>query len=173
MPYCRTCGTKVPEDAVFCPNCGAPAEARTEPRPDIRENAQKYLFIGLIGAFLSVMINTFSMINLYFVPSFLSSIFVIYIYRVNRLKDSLVSVFAVYLFADGIIGTLILGQYYVLNTSITITPEILDVILYPFSPISAFISAYLGVKISPKRTEESMSSHYKTEEGPGGVIYYV
>ncbi|MCD6089424.1 RDD family protein [Candidatus Bathyarchaeota archaeon] len=27
MPYCEKCGAKIPEDAVFCPNCGAPVRA--------------------------------------------------------------------------------------------------------------------------------------------------
>jgi len=26
MPYCVNCGEKIPEDAAFCPNCGAPVK---------------------------------------------------------------------------------------------------------------------------------------------------
>jgi len=32
MPYCKNCGTKLPEDARFCPTCGAPVAA-PEARP--------------------------------------------------------------------------------------------------------------------------------------------
>ena len=27
MPYCEKCGAEIPEDAAFCPNCGAPIRA--------------------------------------------------------------------------------------------------------------------------------------------------
>jgi hypothetical protein len=30
MPYCRKCGAQLPEEAVFCPNCGAAITTRRE-----------------------------------------------------------------------------------------------------------------------------------------------
>jgi len=172
MPYCRNCGAQVPVDAMFCPKCGAPVEVKPQLKPDTRETALKYFVIGLIGAFLSTMISTFSPgIDLYFLPSFVSSIFIIYVYRVNEFKESLIATFVVYLFADGILGTLVLGQYYFLNETIAITPQLWDVVVYPLNPVSAFIAAYIGARVSPRRREEHVLVPYKREEGPGGVIY--
>jgi len=159
---------------VFCPSCGAKTEVRAQFTPVTRETTVRYVIIGLAGAFLSVMISSFSStanINLYFIPSFISSIFIIYIYRVNDFKEALIAAFTVYLFADGILGTLVLGQYYVMHGEIGFTVEFLDVLLYPFNAISAFIAAYVGIRLSPKRREESFLVAHKREEGPGGVIY--
>lgn len=172
MPHCRNCGAQLPEDAMFCPGCGAPVEAKTQPASDIRETAMRYIAIGLVGAFLSVMITSFSgEVNLYFIPSFISSIFIIYVYRINEFKDSIIVTLAVYLLADGILGTIVLGQLYFLNEEYCFRPELWDVMLYPFNPISAFIAAYVGVRISPKRREAPILTPYRKEEGPGGVIY--
>jgi len=170
MPYCRSCGVQLPEDATVCPNCGRPVEVKAQFTPDIRKTALRYLVIGLIGAFLSVAISFFSSVDLYFIPSFVASIFIIYTYRINELKESLIATFAVYVFADGILGTLVLGQYYILNETIIFMPGFWDVVLYPFNPISAFIAAYIGVRISPKRKEEPVLVPRRGEEGPGGVV---
>lgn len=176
MPYCRNCSAPLPEDAVFCPSCGAKTEVRAQFTPDIRETTGRYLVIGLVGAFLSVMISSFTStanINMYFIPSFVSSIFIIYIYKVNDFREALIAAFMVYLFADGILGTLVLGQYYWMHEEIGFTPEFLDVLLYPFTAISAFVAAYIGIRLRPKGREEPFSVSHKREEGPGGVIYNV
>ncbi len=48
MPYCSKCGTKVGEEMIFCPNCGAslkaaqpPVEAAPAPAPQRVEKAEK------------------------------------------------------------------------------------------------------------------------------------
>jgi len=171
MPYCRNCGVQMPEDAAFCPHCGATVRLRAQHTLDVRESVLRYIVTGLMGAFLSVMIASLSGIELYFIPSFISSIFIIYMYRIGEFKESLIATFTVYLFADGILGTLVLGHYYVLNQTITFVPRVWDVALYPFNPISAFIASYIGSRISPKRREELVSVPHRREEGPGGVIY--
>jgi len=148
-----------------------PVEVKAQSTPDIKKPALRYLVIGLTGAFLSAIISLFSVIDLYFIASFVSSIFVIYMYRINEFEESLIATFAVYLFADGILGTLVLGQYYILNETITLIPGLWDVALYPFNPISALIAAYIGIRISPKRKGEPVSVPRREEEGPGGVVY--
>ncbi len=34
MAFCGNCGTKVEEGIKFCPDCGAPMQAQTEPQPN-------------------------------------------------------------------------------------------------------------------------------------------
>ncbi len=171
MPYCRNCGVQLSENATLCPNCGEPVEVKTQFTPDIKKTALRCLVIGLVGSVLSMAINLFSGIDLYFIPSFVSSIFIIYTYRVNDFRESLIATFAVYLFTDGILGTLVLGQYYILNETYIFIPGFWDVALYPFNPISALIAAYVGVKISPKGRGKPVSVPRRREEGPGGVVY--
>jgi len=171
MVYCRNCGAQMPEDAVFCPHCGATVELRAQYATETRDAGLRYIVAGLMGAFLSVMVASLSGIDLYFLPSFASSIFVIYMYRISGFKESLVATLTVYLFTDGILGTLVLGEYFILNETITFTPKIWDVILYSLNPISALISSYIGSRISPKRKQEPVLAPYRREEGPGGVIY--
>jgi putative flippase GtrA len=154
MPYCRSCGVQLPEDAMFCPNCGRPVEVKAHFTPDIKKTALRYLVIGLTGAFLSVLISfLFSSIDLYFIPSFVASIISIYTSGINEFKESLIATFAVYLIADGILGTLNLGMLYILNETYTFMP----------------IAAYIGTRISPKR-KEPISVPRREEEGPGGVV---
>lgn len=162
----------MPEDASFCPNCGAPAEVEAKFKPEVGETTLRYLVIGLIGALLSVMISAFSGVELYFIPSFVSSILIIYVYRINDFKESLIVTFTVYLFAEGISAGFVLGYSYAFNIpyEFSLSPKIWEVILYSFNPISAFIAAYIGVRISPKRRELVLVPQ-KREEGPGGVIY--
>lgn len=33
MPYCTKCGSEIPQDAQFCPTCGAPVKIETAPTP--------------------------------------------------------------------------------------------------------------------------------------------
>jgi len=172
MPYCRNCGVRLPEDAVFCPSCGSSVEVKAQSKLEPKEFAFRYLVVGLMGAFLSVLISSFSSVDLFFVPSFVSSIFIIYIYRINDVKGSLLVTFMIYVFTDGILGTIVLGQSYILNMRLVYTPNILDVVLYSLNPISAFLAAYIGVTISPKRREPASAPYpRREEEGSGGVIY--
>jgi len=173
MPYCQNCGTQLPEDARFCPNCGAPVRLKPQVTPEAKETALRYIVVGLLGAFLSVLISSlFNVnVNLYFIPQFIASIIIIFAYRINDFKDSLITAFTIYLFTDGIIGGLVLGYSYVFHVPYEIIwmPKIWEVILYAFTPISAILAAYIGVKISPKKKEPILLPP-KRREGPGGVI---
>jgi hypothetical protein len=175
MPYCRNCGTEMPEDARFCPSCGATVEAKAPATPEAAENIFRYVVVGLLGGFLSVMITLFSgETDLVFIPSFVASIIVIFMYRISELKDSLIASLSIYLFAEGILGALVLGYSYAFQTPYEVIwePQIWEVALYSFTPISAILAAYIGVKMGPKKKEQVLVSS-RRREGPGGVIYGV
>jgi len=138
---------------------------------------------GILGAFLSVMITSLSPleIQLYFIPSFVSSVIVIFLFRARRLEEAVMISFSVYLFADAILGGIIFGSLYVQNIPLSeayggYMLTFIDVAMYVFNPISALIAAYVGNKTIlsiEKKTEEPERVGYglKEKEEPGGIIY--
>ena len=107
---------------------------------------------GIFGFLLAIIINLFSPINLYFVPSFLAAIIAVYAFRLETLRDGLVAVFMTYIFNDGILNTLGLATYYFTNTPI----EAFNVDVWTmFSPIvsavSAVVAAYIGILFAQSR----------------------
>ena len=160
----------MPEEAAFCPNCGAPAEekasAPSQPLEEAR-GVEELLKAGALGIVLSVAMNVLSPANLYFLPSFLASLVAVYAFRIQRLGESLATAFMIYLMTDGILGTLILGMFYYTNTpfEISFVPGLWEALSYTISPITAFFAGYVGAKVFPKRPPR------KEREGPGGVIY--
>ena len=175
----------MPSGAEYCPNCGTPV--RREPKfqrlPSM--SIGKVMQAGILGAFLSVMISSLSSpeVQLYFIPSFVSSVIVIFLFRARRLEEAVITSFSVYLFADAILSGIVLGTLYAENiplseayTGYMIT--LLDVVMYVFNPISALIAAYLGNKLMISmggKTEEQERADYtlKEKEEPGGIIYNI
>ena len=108
---------------------------------------------GIIGTILTVIINISSPIYLDWLPAFIIVILVIYIYRVNTLKDGLVASFMTYIFNSGILGTLTLATFYTSNEqypAFTVDPYIM--ISPILSAVTAVIAAYVGVWLAKKRT---------------------
>ena len=174
MPYCPNCGAKLPEEEEvrFCPNCGAPVRVISRPTYEIRRSVTRFVAASLLGAMISVMIASSSTVNLFFLPSFIASVIVVYLYRMSRFEESLVTSLAIYLFADGIMAVTILGYCYMLQTPYATfiedwVPELWEVLLYGLNPVSAFVAAYIGMKISPRRRRMPTVP----ERGRGGVIY--
>lgn len=169
MATCSKCGFKLPESAVFCPNCGAPVErVREEAAPS--ESIASLLKLGIMGAFLALAILLFAgSINLYFLPYFISALVVIYFSRVSRLKDAVIIATATYLFGDAFLTGLFLGEVYISNQPLAVyyedyIPTIVDVLMYSITPIMAIVAGYIGFKISPKgRAEETYPKGFRTE----------
>jgi hypothetical protein len=98
---------------------------------------------GITGAIMAVVINGFSPIPLYFIPSFLAAILVIILFRLGTLKDGLIVAFMTYLFNVEILSFLAAAQYY--NTAYTIPLVGLDIVLSPiFDLITALIAGLVG-----------------------------
>jgi len=119
-------------------------------------NMDRSIKAGVSGFLLSIIINLFSPIYLYFIPSFLAAIFAIYIFRLEALRDGLVAAFMTYIFSDGILGTITLAMLYSANEPY---PSFDIDIWIMFSPIvsavTAVIAGYIGVwlvqKMKPAR----------------------
>jgi hypothetical protein len=106
---------------------------------------------GVSGFLLAIVINLFSPIYLYFVPSFLAAIFVIYIFRLGTFKDGLVAAFITYIFNEGILDTMGLATLYLASESYTLSIDVWIVFSPIVSSITALMAGYVGVWLSQKR----------------------
>lgn len=119
-------------------------------------NMDQSIRAGVAGFLLALFINLFSPINLFFIPSFLVAILVIYIYRLKTLKDGLVTAFMTYIFNDGILGTIALATFYVTNELYPSFDVDIWLVLSPVvASITAMIAGYVGIwlvhKMKPTR----------------------
>jgi len=179
MSYCDNCGLLLPEGAAYCPYCGARVEKKQEISIAGRESLARILQAGVLGAFLSVMISSLSPsgINLYFIPSFLSSLLVIFMSRSKRLDEAVTVSLAVYIFADAVWAGITLGSLYFQDIPLADiygnwVPNLVDVVMYTVSPITAIIAGYVGVRLNFRtRVAERPPIAHRREEEPGGVIY--
>ena len=170
----------MPNGAIYCPNCGSSGEQKQEIRTEWGRAIFDFLKIAIPGAILSITIILFSApLDLYFIPSFVASLIVVYLSRTKKIEYAIVISAIVYLLTDGIINGTNLAILYLNNQSFADYPEIvnkvptlLDVLMYIISPITVFVAAYLGSRFSPKIANKPMYSHKKDEgSGPGGVVY--
>jgi len=110
---------------------------------------------GISGFLLALTINFLTSGLLYFIPSFLAAILIIYLYRIETLKDGLIAAFMTYIFNDGILSTIVLATYYFENTPYEVSVDIW-LVLYPIAnAVTAMIAGYVGIwlvhKMKPTR----------------------
>jgi hypothetical protein len=109
---------------------------------------------GIIGTVLAVIVNISLPVYLSFAPTFIIAILVVYIFRLDTLKDGLVAAFMTYIFNEGILTTIYLALLYAANEqypALTVDPYIM---LSPIlSAISTIIAAYIGVALAKKRPQ--------------------
>jgi hypothetical protein len=110
---------------------------------------------GISGFFLAIIMNLFTSGLLYFIPSFLSAILIVYVYRLETLKESLVAAFMTYTFNDGILGTIVLATCYLESRPYEVSVNIW-LVLYPLAnALTAIIAGYVGIwlvqKMKPSR----------------------
>jgi len=178
MSYCDGCGFRLPDGAEYCPNCGSSVKKETEVQVPSAAALGRILQAGVIGAFLSIMISSFSQgVDLYFIPSFLSSLVAIYLSRARRLVEAVAIALAVYLFADGILTGIALGSLYSGGIPLadlygSYVPTLLDAIMYAADPVTAVVAGYVGVRLTTRGQPRTPSPiAYRRREEPGGVIY--
>jgi hypothetical protein len=107
---------------------------------------------GISGFLVALVINLFSPVYLYFVPSFLVAILAVYFYRLGTLKDGLVAAFMIYIFNDGILGTISLAIFYAENKPYpSFTVDAWTMFSPLVSAVTAVIAAYLGVWLTKVR----------------------
>ena len=146
---------------------------------------EKIIQAGVLGALFSVMISSFTPrgIQLYFIPSFISSVLIIFLFRVRRLEDAVAVAFAVYLFADALLGGMTLGYFYIENIPLSeayrgYSLTLIDVAGCVSNPISALIAAYIGNKLvlniwRRRREKRRLYYIFEDEESWRGVIYNI
>ena len=104
---------------------------------------------GITGFLFAIVINLFSPVYLYFVPSFLVAIVVIYFYRLDTLRDGLVTAFMIYIFNDAVYSAIGGALYY--NQQYSFFVDFWTVTSPIVSAISAVIAAYIGVLFAKVR----------------------
>ena len=102
---------------------------------------------GISGALLSLFINLFSPVNLYFIPSFLAAVLFIYVSRLQTSREGLVTSLMTSVLSDGILNTLVATTFYVTGEPYTLTIDIGIVISFILSAIFAVLAGYIGVRL--------------------------
>jgi len=169
MIFCPKCGTQIKENVSFCPNCGEALKKQLQLSPSginqgistgievsskqamLTTDLFRSLKAGVYGVLFSLSVNLFSPIYVYFLPSFLAVILVMYLFRVGTLKDGLITAYTTYIASDSILSTLGLALLFSENGSYVWGGTIWDVFLPIVNLLSALIAAYVGVLIVRKR----------------------
>ena len=168
MIFCPKCGIQVEENVSFCPNCGATLTQQSQliqhtvppyvstrnvtsaKNEGLAASLNQSIKVGVYGVLLAVIINLFSPIYLYFIPSFLAAILVVYIFKLGILKDGLVAVFTTYIFSDAILNTIGLASLYLANGTYNWSVDISAVFFPIINAVTALIAAYIGVWLVQK-----------------------
>ena len=169
MIFCPKCGIQIEENSSFCPNCGAdlnpqlqltqtsaPPYTTIKPVAGVKNEGaatglDQSIKAGVYGFLLAVVINLVSPIYLYFIPSFLAAMLVVYLYRIGTLKDGLIVAFTIYIFNDAFLNTIGLASLFLANEMYTWSVDIWTVLYPTINTITALIATYIGVWLVQKR----------------------
>jgi hypothetical protein len=115
-------------------------------------NVDKGIKAGAFGTVLAVVVNIFLPVDLDFVPSFIVAIFVVYVFRLETLKDGLVATFMIYIFNEGILNTVGLALLYFSNEPYPMITIDSWLILSPIiAAISTLVAGYIGIWLAKTR----------------------
>jgi hypothetical protein len=107
---------------------------------------------GIYGFLVAFVVNLFSPVDLYFAPSFLAAILVVYIFRLGTLKEGLVAALMTYVFTDGLLSTISLAALYSENKPYPSFNIDVWTMFYPLVwAVTAIIATYIGVWLGQRR----------------------
>jgi len=191
LAKCGSCGFELPEDAAFCPNCGEPV-GRIMKAQKKTESLEMITRLSLAGVFLSLLITSLIAVTaegfeLYFIPTFISALIIIYASRTKNLKDAIIISALIYLITDALLSGLLLGTLYAQGIKLASyysayykdAPTLIDVILYTISPVTAILAGFAGYKIAPRkevyceRPKEEHNVLFYSVKGPLKKLKYV
>ena len=103
---------------------------------------------GISGALLSLFINLFSPVYLYFIPSFLAAVLFIYVSRLRTTREGLVASLMTFVLSDGIFNTLNNAIYYFTTSEPYILNVDIGIVVSPIlSAFFAVLAGYIGVRL--------------------------
>lgn len=122
---------------------------------------------GIFGFALAVILTISLPISIPapfdFLPTFIIAILVIYIFRLDTIKDGLIATFLTYIFSQGILGTLTLAIYYTANEPYTFTIDPYLILSPIISAVSTLIAAYIGVWLAKQRPQPQKQPSQPTD----------
>lgn len=104
-------------------------------------------FAGVIIAF--VITFAFFEFNLYFFPSFVASLIVIYFFELKSTKDAVLAAFTVYIFTEWILSSL--SFLVSIGQTFTITVDDGMVLGQIFTPLTALVAGFIGAEFAKTR----------------------
>lgn len=103
-----------------------------------------------MGFIISIVITVLMPYDLYFLPSFIASILVIYMFRLTVMKDGLLAAFMTYFFAGAASETIVAALYYATDPEYSLTIDISIVVFPIINIITAVIAAYIAVRFAQR-----------------------
>jgi ABC-type glycerol-3-phosphate transport system permease component len=103
---------------------------------------------GISGALLSLFINVFSPVYLYFIPSFVAAVVFIYVSRLRTTREGLVTSLMTFVLGDGIFNTLNNAIYYLTTSEPYVFSVDIVVVVSPIlSAFFAVLAGYIGARL--------------------------
>jgi hypothetical protein len=103
---------------------------------------------GIVGVIIAFAI-TFSLGDLYFLPSLVASLIVIYFFELKATKDAMLAALIVYVFTDWILNGLTAPLS--INERFTITVDVGMVLNIVLTPLTALVAGFVGAELAATR----------------------
>jgi len=105
---------------------------------------------GIAGVIIAFAITfVFFQFNLYFFPSFVASLIVIYFFELKSTKDAVLAAFIVYIFTEWILSSL--SFLVSIGQTFTITVNDGMVLGQIFTPLTALVAGFIGAEFAKTR----------------------
>ena len=105
---------------------------------------------GIVGVIIAFAVTfVFFQFNLYFFPSFVASLIVIYFFELKATKDALLAAFIVYIFTDWILSSL--SFLVSIDQTFSITVDAVMVLGQVSTPLTALVAGFIGAEFAKTR----------------------